>query len=356
MKSYQIYYVIILFQLVFLTLENSIPLENNNVIKIEAKNNEPTNLNFKRTEGTVYINIIALNKDAKLNFTNVTPTPAITSNSLEGFTQMKFQNGDEGYISFTVEQNTLVEITTTTLKGDNVNTTDPYFYQKIEYNIDTQIDVINNNFVIFLENQNISEKFDMKFKFNASNSINGVTATLGFLYLPNNDSHYISLGKNYKRENISKLEEHTFTQDEDEFKVNNTYYKNPSTDTNKKQFAFIFSLDTNGSRVVGTYSFSINSEIINIFLIVSIVIALVFAVITFFLIRRKQSSESSTIENTDGLLKDGDKGENEGKDENEGKEDEEKDEKEEKKENEEKDEKEDDNVEEEKKKIKAAEN
>jgi|GEM_PF-5210076 len=60
-----------------------------------------TNLNFKRTEGTVYINIIALNKDAKLNFTNVTPTPAITSNSLEGFTQMKFQNGDEGYISFT---------------------------------------------------------------------------------------------------------------------------------------------------------------------------------------------------------------------------------------------------------------
>ena len=50
------------------------------------------------------------------------------------------------------------------------------------------------------------------------------------------------------------------------------------------------------------FSFTINSEIINIFLIVSIIIALIFAVITFFLIRRKQTSESVNIENQENFV------------------------------------------------------
>jgi flagellar basal body-associated protein FliL len=63
---------------------------------------------------------------------------------------------------------------------------------------------------------------------------------------------------------------------------------------------------------IDSYSFAINSEIINVFLIVSIVIALIFAIITFFLIRRKQSSESTNIEG-DNLLKGNEKEENEEK-------------------------------------------
>jgi len=355
MKSYLIY-ALILFQLEFLTSKNNHTLLNNSLLLININYTEETILNFTRTENkTVYVNIIDLNKDANLKIKNSSIASKNITNSPKGLTQMEFKEGTEGFIIFTVDKNTWVEITSTMLYRDDNNKNDPYFYQKIEYNIDTQIDVMNNNFVIFLENENVSDKFDMKFKFNDNNNISGTTATLGFLYLPNDDIHYISLGKNYKKNGIGGLIEYKFTKNEDEFKVNNTYYKKQNTDTIKTKFAFIFSLYTN-DRVVGGYSFSINSEIINIFLIVSIVIALVFAVITFFLIRRKQSSESTTIENTDGLLKDGDKGENEGKDENEGKKDEEKDEKEEKKENEEKDEKEDDNVEEEKKKIKAAEN
>ena len=354
MKSYLIY-ALILFYLVCLTLERTETLEKNNITIIKAYQNETTRLDFNASDGKFYINIIALENDAKLKIIEVVPSPKNDLNTSEPLKHIEFEKGNVGNISFNVTNDTSVEITYTTLRGDNESLTDPYYYKKIEYNIDTQIDVTHNNFVIFLENENVSEKFDMKFKFNESCHINKWPVYFGFLFLPNDDNHYIALGKKYKNANIGNIVEYNFTKNEDEIIVNNSYYKKQSKDGIKTKFAFIFSIDK-PDEMFGNFSFSINSEIINIFLIVSIVIALVFAVITFFLIRRKQSSESSTIENTDGLLKDGDKGENEGKDENEGKEDEEKDEKEEKKENEEKDEKEDDNVEEEKKKIKAAEN
>ena len=55
--------------------------------------------------------------------------------------------------------------------------------------------------------------------------------------------------------------------------------------------------------MIEEFSFTINSEIINVFLIVSIVIALVFAVITFFLIRRKQTSEMLNVEGGENFYK-----------------------------------------------------
>jgi hypothetical protein len=231
-------------------------------------------------------------------------------------------------------------------------------YELKTYSIDQEEEVNNNSFIIFLDDEQDNEKLDMKFKFN-NDDVKNKNVTFGFICLPTNETKYIALGQNYldnEDEQDTNLTKKSIVETQFEEKVINKFRKDKKNERkkNKPFLAFIFSVDYNTG--VLKYSYSINSEIINIFLIVSIVIALVFAVITFFLIRRKQSSESSTIENTDGLLKDGDKGENEGKDENEGKEDEEKDEKEEKKENEEKDEKEDDNVEEEKKKIKAAEN
>ena len=70
----------------------------------------------------------------------------------------------------------------------------------------------------------------------------------------------------------------------------------------KNYIAFIFSINSNNGEIK-EYSFTINSEIINVFLIVSIVIALIFAVITFFLIRRKQTSEMLNVEGGENFYK-----------------------------------------------------
>ena len=250
------------------------------------------------------------------------------------------------------QDNTHVEISSVVLQ----NTTGGiYAYQNKTYSIDTEEKVESNNFVIFLDNEQDYEKFDMKFKFNENSEAKNTIATFGFICLPNNNPEYIPLAK-YMKE-IGNLTEHNITNVEFEEKIVNKFSKKDIREPYKPMLAFIFSVDVNTKQ---TFSYSINSEIINIFLIVSIVIALVFAVITFFLIRRKQSADSNTIEGAEGLLK-GDKEEGEG----EGKEKEEKGEKGEnekdEKEGDEKEEKEDkvindENAEQEEKKIEAAEN
>ena len=56
---------------------------------------------------------------------------------------------------------------------------------------------------------------------------------------------------------------------------------------NKKITAFVCSIVTDNE--IKEYSVIINKDIMSFFLIGSIILALIFAVITFFLIRRKQS-------------------------------------------------------------------
>jgi uncharacterized membrane protein len=296
------------------------------------------------------ISILSLNKDVQLKITDVNPTPNVKLQipSTTSFTELNFNSSlNPGKITFSSTVNVSVEITSVLSKGDY--TQDPYFYNKTNHELDTEITMSSNNFIIFLENENSTETFDMKFKFNEGNNIIGKKATYGFLYLPNENNQYLALGKHYKKLTIGNLSEHTIDKLEFELKAKHIYYKKQNQDAVKTKFAFIFSIDSD--KMVGTYSFSINSEIINIFLIVSIVIALVFAVITFFLIRRKQSAESANIEGNENLLKT-DKGEGEGKEEKG------ENEKEEKEEGEEKEDKviNEDNAEQEQKKIEAAEN
>ena len=353
MKSNKIYYALIIFQLIFITLESGndpIKLENNNVFRTDLIANEPKTLNFTKTEGIFNISILSLNKKVELTFTDVSPKPydGFQIPQPTYFTEINFtSNTNQGKITFSSTVNVSVEITSVLSKGDYDK--DPYFYNKTNHELDTEITMSSNNFIIFLENENSTETFDMKFKFNEANNILGKKATYGFLYLPNENNQYLALGKHYKDSKIGNLSDYTIDKLEFELKAKHIYYKKQNQDAVKTKFAFIFSIDSD--KMVGTYSFSINSEIINIFLIVSIVIALVFAVITFFLIRRKQSAESANIEGNENLLKT-DKGEGEGKEEKG------ENEKEEKEEGEEKDDKviNEDNAEQEQKKIEAAEN
>ena len=151
---------------------------------------------------------------------------------------------------------------------------------------------------------------DMKFKFN-NDSILNKYITYGFILLPSDIPEFIAQGKYYTSFNPN-LTVRFMNHTEIEETIPNPYYENAISRENqfKPHFAFIFSIDS--EKKIDNYSFAINSEIINVFLIVSIVIALIFAIITFFLIRRKQSSESTNIEG-DNLLKGNEKEENEEK-------------------------------------------
>lgn len=365
MKSYQIFLSLILFFLLSsLTNEQEPELGESSVIYLTDNEMRVLNLSkddnleihFNKKEGQHFIRLFSQN-GTNIKIQSLNSKLADIINIEKQYIDINISssefNESNGFINMIVNQdNTHVEISSVVLQ----NTTGGiYAYQNKTYSIDTEEKVESNNFVIFLDNEQDYEKFDMKFKFNENSEAKNTIATFGFICLPNTNPEYIPLAK-YMKE-IGNLTEHNITNVEFEEKIVNKFPKKDIREPYKPVLAFIFSVDVKTKQ---TFSYSINSEIINIFLIVSIVIALVFAVITFFLIRRKQSADSNSIEGAEGLLK-GDKEEGEG----EGKEKEEKGEKGEnekdEKEGDEKEEKEDkvindENAEQEEKKIEAAEN
>ena len=323
MKSYQIFLSLILFFLLAsLTNEQefelgeieTIDLPVNGISKKTLSKNDILKISFNKEIGLHFIRLISLTEanitiqttNSKLaNLINIEQKSIdIKINSTEFTTQ-------DGYVNLTVSQdNTQVEISYVVWINydEGLNK-----YEIKNYSIDTEEKVENNNFIIFLDEQDY-EKFDMKFKFNDS-EVKNKNATFGFICLPNKSPEYIPLAKHIKNIEIGNLTDHNISDIEFEQKIINKFPKKENRETNKPVLAFIFSVDIDKRQY---FSYSINSEIINIFLIVSIVIALVFAVITFFLIRRKQSADSNSIEGAEGLLK-GDKEEGEKKEEKEDK-------------------------------------
>ena len=364
MKSYQIFLSLILFFLLAsLTNEQefelgeieTIDLPVNGISKKTLSKNDILKISFNKEIGLHFIRLISLT-EANITIQTNNSKLANLINTEQKSIEIKINSNEftaqDGYVNLTVSQdNTQVEISSVVWINydEGLNK-----YEIKNYSIDTEEKVENNNFIIFLDNEQDYEKFDLKFKFNENSEAKNTIATFGFICLPNNNPEYIPLAK-YMKE-IGNLTEHNITNVEFEEKIVNKFSKKDIREPYKPMLAFIFSVDVNTKQ---TFSYSINSEIINIFLIVSIVIALVFAVITFFLIRRKQSADSNTIEGAEGLLKgDKEEGEGEGKEKEKGEKGEnEKDEKE----GDEKEEKEDkvindENAEQEEKKIEAAEN
>ena len=295
----------------------NITLKENCIEKKNIKKEETLPVIFPNKTESYYVTLLSLKKDVKIHILND-----------DGQVIDPLNNNGSDLVTFKIAINTTKgkEIKLNVSDEADIQVTcvaacDTYEYKKIDYSVDQEIEVDKNNFVIFLTDTDEEyEKFDMKFNF--KDDIKEKTVNYGFLYLPTDSLEYIALGKNYEG-----LDNTKFDESAKEITVENKYYEKEK-DKIKTHFAFIFSIDSEDKKIE-KYSFTINSEIINAFLIVSIVIALVFAVITFFLIRRKQSSESTTIEGGGENFY-----QNKGKDEKEEKEEkEEKDEKEEATEN-----------------------
>ena len=271
--------------------ENNIELGDNNRYIFNSSEGKDQKLYFTEKNESFYIAILSLEK-AKINLDNNNTSSEIEK-ELANDNQLLLINIKEqvitsenqiGNLTFNVNGNTEIEVTSV---RKNPNTE----YKKIDYQLDQELKVKNNNnFVIFLDDEDV-EKFDMKFSF--KDDIKNEEICYGFIRLPFNKKEYIPLGKKY--DGTLKCEK--FDDNSKQLSIDNPYYKK-NKDNLRPYTAFIFSINKE-DKLIQEFSFTINSEIINVFLIVSIVIALIFAVITFFLIRRKQSSESGTIEGDD---------------------------------------------------------
>ena len=273
-------------------------LENNTYVRVNMTGLPYKILNLKGDNGTFYINILSLKKGVEININkfNKSTTGLEKKTDMYPFKTFKIEelNDEDKYINFSVSQDCIVEITSV-LKNDRLRCNE---YEKVDYEIDTEIKVDKNNFVIFLDDEDV-EKFEMKFNF--KDDIKNKQITYGFINLPTKDENYLVIGKHYLEEPDSKLKQDTFSESAKQITVDNPFHKK-SKDSIKPNLAFIFSIENEG-KMIEEFSFTINSEIINVFLIVSIVIALVFAVITFFLIRRKQTSEMLNVEGGENFYK-----------------------------------------------------
>ena len=296
MELYKIFFLLIILNEI--SSQDQIVLSSNDFKKINnMKANESNTLKFSDITGHFYITILSLNKNAQIYIDNiniVNMTNSIVKNEtnmvLLDIKENQLMEGEQLEIEFYINQDADVEIT-------NVVENNTCKYELIEYKMDSELQVKQNNFVIFLEDNKKYEKFDLKFNFKDESKIKNEKVHYGFIYLPTDKIEYIALAKNYNDLNLKTV---TFEEAAKQIEVENPYFEKEK-DGIKQNFAFIFSVD-NENKSVGEFSFTINSEIINIFLIVSIIIALIFAVITFFLIRRKQTSESVNIENQENFV------------------------------------------------------
>ena len=296
MKNLKIFLLLILLiQVLSLTENNEGPLSDNGIIYIPMTKNVEKTIKLPNENGIFNLTIVALKKNVNIIIKKLGVFSTLNETNVQNFSYNSiildsYKNEDK-FITFSVSEDCKVEISGV-LKRSTAE------YEMFDYKIDSKIEVGRNNFVIFLDDISGTgkdvAKFEMKFKF--KDKIVNQNATYGFLYLPVKKNESLVLGKHYnKNDTGNKLNNIKFNKTEIELTINNWYYNgNMSQPENKPYFAFIFSVDSEAN-LVETFYFTINSEIINLFLIISIVVALVFAVITFFLIRRKQATEGTSI-------------------------------------------------------------
>lgn len=146
--------------------------------------------------------------------------------------------------------------------------------------------VKNNNFAFFMEKN--TNKYEIKIKFNEDQTPDKCYYQV--VKIPIKDSNYILPASYYildnKTCNFGKLS----------FNNENVTDKNST----KNEIAFIFSIADNKAFEY-TVTVTKLDEAMTIFLYVSIGLAGVFAVITFFLIRRKQSIDTKNDDNQEDL-------------------------------------------------------
>ena len=170
-----------------------------------------------------------------------------------------------------------------------------------------KINVDYPNFVRFFK----QEEENVKIEINFNDDIHPFIYYLK-VKLSTDDTNYIprvfNLDKNIYNYTEEELKEKKKTID-----IDKEFKDDPQGNKDCKIIAFIFSVKTNSNI---KYSVTITIEGTNWFLIGSIILALIFAVITFFLIRRKKNVNETNEEEGEYNVNKQDEGEGEGENPN----------------------------------------
>lgn len=150
------------------------------------------------------------------------------------------------------------------------------------------VKVDNTQIIRFMDKK---EK-EINFKLNFIDNCNNEEISYGIITLPTNDIGYLPKVQSFKLNNEKIITEHFNDDNNFENKMENPFYEKE----NCGHIAFILSTNHTNIKTV-----TINEDkVMTYFLYGSIILALVFAFITFFLIRRKQNI-SNDAENEDNI-------------------------------------------------------
>ena len=278
--NYKFLFILTLFNslLSLLIGDSVINITDNNFIEqisLSPSNNCKINLNIGDND-KIYLSLISYNNsDFNIN-SNINFTENTTSKSISTIINISMVKSDENpFINISSENRNTIQLIH--IKKNKYST----YCNVTEGDDETiKIDKVYYNFVKFLDNKNKNIKVDIKFKDNLDNNIYyGIVKLLNINedYLPRAESFKkAELIENYKSEKVKKKDK-SIKIDKIEENENKDIYT-----------AFILSIDSK-AEIKHDYSIIINEDIMNTFLLGSIIVALIFAIITFFLIRRKQN-------------------------------------------------------------------
>ena len=270
---YKYYLVIISFNTFFSLFVNqpeNITIKGNVLKRINLIEGEQKKITLEFKENkTNYILFKSLNK------TNFTLNSGIFNNFESNFFY-KGVNLSSDNSTFTInninsEYNNTIDIINV-IKEDNSS------YYEIK-NEDAKYKLKKNqgyNFIIFLYEKKNEVEINFKNKPKGKYSC-------AIVELDIKDINYIPRAFNFEARNES-LEIHKDLEKENIIKFEKSYIE--EDENNNKNFAFVFSIESDGN--IDEYTVIFNKDIMNKFVIGIIILALIFGIITFFLIRRKQ--------------------------------------------------------------------
>ena len=262
-----------------LTEEKTFDIGENSLQKINLTNKTILKLKYngKNEKDMIFFSILSLDKNKNITIESDNPKINQKSNYFQIEINPKINpNPIINLICENCDNSTEVEVSSV------VNYTYS-IYRNIYEKDESEVMIENNNFIKFITKGN---KITVDIYFNEAYNDE---VYYGIVHLPTNNAKYIPMANNFNEIKGTKI---------DNKKEINIKYEDISNneETIKKYTAFIFSIINENTTM--KYTVIINKfEPMNVFLIVSLSLAFVFAIITFFLIRRKQSSNTENENN-----------------------------------------------------------
>ena len=270
LKLYKFYLSIIVINLISSMLTDApeiIDIKGNIIKNFSLNANESKTLNLAYNKNSNnYVSFLSLD-NLKFNLES-TKTELNSKNKTLSEIEVKDLTEGDLLVNITSEKNNRIEII-------NIINDDKSSYFEITAD-DQKFNGKNYNFLKFLDNKD-KLKVEINFKKKYEGKLH-----YGIVHLASKNINYIPRAFNFENRIKNKKQEDLKKDMSFEFKDIELSKKDI-----KKKTAFICSIETN--ETIENYSVIINKDIMNKFLIGSIILALIFAVITFFLIRRKQN-------------------------------------------------------------------